>query len=93
MLTKQGTCLLPGCEKRLSARWHFCKAHWALVPAVLQGALAKTWRLYQAPEPFNSLANEQHAKQWQLARGVAVVAVQAALGQIEVPEHSRGTHV
>lgn len=86
--TKQTTCLLPGCEKKLGYRWHFCLHHQSLIPRELQDIVAKAWARYQVKEPFNTVANDNRQKQWQLARGVAVVAVQDALGQISVKDKS-----
>lgn len=83
---KQDTCLLPGCERKLSSKWHFCKEHWNLVPEVLKRALTKTYELFCDKVPFNTVANDHRRKQWQLARGVAIVSVQEALGQVTVTE-------
>ena len=79
---KPRECLLPGCNKKLSRQFHFCKGHEALVPAVLLNAVNKTHALYLRHLDFNTTKNELHRKQWQLARGVAIVAVQHRLGQI-----------
>lgn len=75
-------CLLPGCGKKLSKQFHFCKDHQALVPPVLMQAVIRTRAAYDKHLDFNTVRNELNRKQWQLARGVAIVAVQFKLGQI-----------
>lgn len=75
-------CLLPGCGKKLSRQFHFCKEHWDLVPVVLQNAVTRTYALYMKHLDFEPVRNELHRQQWRLARGVAVVSVQHALGQL-----------
>lgn len=75
-------CLLPGCGRKLSRQFEFCKDHERLVPPVLLNALKRTRALYEKHLDFNTVKNELHRKQWQLARGVSIVAVQHALGQI-----------
>lgn len=82
-------CLLPGCGKKLSKRFHFCAAHWAMVPPVLQRAVETTYARYVKKREFDPYANEQHRKQWRLARGVAVTAVRYALGEITEDELKR----
>jgi hypothetical protein len=79
---KPRECLLPGCGKKLSKQFHFCKEHEALVPPVLLDAVKRTRAAYDKHLDFNTVRNEMHRKQWQLARGVAIVAVQFRLGQI-----------
>lgn len=75
-------CLLPGCGAKISWQFHFCKTHWDKVPARLQDAVNRTYAASREILAFNPTVNEMRRKQWQLARGVAVVAVQYALGQI-----------
>lgn len=53
-----------------------------MVPAVLQEAVVRTYAKYLKKRDFDAVANEHHRQQWRLARGVAIVAVQYALGQI-----------
>lgn len=79
-------CLLPGCGKKLSKQFEFCAPHEALVPPVLLGAVKRTRALYEKHVDFDTVKNELHRKQWQLARGVAIVAVQHALGQISAEQ-------
>lgn len=79
---KPRECLLPGCGKKLSKQFHFCKEHQALVPPVLMDAVNRTRAAYERKLDFNTVLNERNRKQWQLARGVAIVAVQFKLGQI-----------
>lgn len=75
-------CLLPGCGKKLSKQFEFCKEHERLVPPVLLNAVKRTRALYEKHLDFNTVKNDLHLKQWQLARGVAIVAVEHALGRI-----------
>jgi hypothetical protein len=70
-------CGIPGCGKKLSRRFLMCRAHWALVPPVLQHAVEKTqaeWAAFKYDETFPTKKKVlQHNVM--MARAVAIACV------------------